>query len=184
MYDQTFIETKKYRVVSRIAPIKQRAFRNHSVSFVRPPLVVEERVLGILLLLLHPEVVSGTKDDKNKENNAEDLATVALGLAGLKLGLERLNRFAAALVSGVTAVDDIFEEVLADLLGLELSIIVVGGALGGILVKSKTGAVRDLLAGELVVGGCGLRGAVLVGEESELWSCHGGNITKKNKQIC
>lgn len=168
MYDQTFIETKKYRVESRIAPIKQRAFRNHSVSFARPPLVVEERVLGILLLLLHPEVVSGTKDDKNKENNAEDLATVALGLAGLKLGLERLNRFAAALVSGVTAVDDIFEEVLADLLGLELSIIVVGGALGGILVKSKTGAVRDLLAGELVVGGCGLRGAGFFGEEIKL----------------
>ena len=153
---------------SRIAPIKQRAFRNHSVSFVCPSLVVEERVLGILLLLLHPEVVSGTKDDQNKKDNAEDLATVALGLAGLKLGLERLNLFAAALVSGVTAVGGVLDELRAHVLGLELSVIVVGGALGGHLVKSKTGAVRDLLAGELVVGGCGLSGAGFFGEEIKL----------------
>ena len=66
---------------------------------------------------------------------------------------------------------------------IELSVIVVVGAAGVLSAKAATG-VRDRLAGEFVVGGCGLRGAVLVGEESELWSCHGGNITKKNKQIC
>ena len=160
---------------SRIAPIKQRAFRNHSVSFEYPSLVVEERVLGILLLLLHPEVVSGTKDDQNKKDNAEDLATVALGLAGLKLGLERLNLFAAALVSGVTAVGGVLDELRAHVLGLELSVIVVVGAAGVLSTEAATG-VRDRLAGEFVVGGCGLRGAVLVGEEAELWSSVVGEI--------
>merc|ERR1719183_1565380 len=121
---------------------------------------------GILLLLLleEPEGASeGGGDDKDDE---EDLATVALGLAGLKLGLERLNLFAAALVSGVTAVGGVLDELRAHVLGLELSVIVVVGAAGVLSTEAATG-VRDRLAGEFVVGGCGLRGAVLVGEEAE-----------------
>jgi len=120
------------------------------------------------LLLLHEEVVSSTEDDKNKEDNAKDLAAGHFGLAGLKLGLERLNLFAAALVNGIAAVSNILDELLADLLDLELSVLVVGGALGGLLVKSKTGAVRNLLASELVVGDLGLRGAGFIGEEIKL----------------
>ena len=131
-------------------------------------LVVEERVLGILLLLLHPEVVSSTKDNKEEEENAKDLAAGHLGLAGLELGLELLDLFASALVHGITAVDNILDEALADLLNLELTVLVVGSALGGVLVKSKAGAVRDLLASELVVGGRGLSGTGLVGEELKL----------------
>ena len=134
-----------------------------------PSLVVEERVLGILLLLLHPEVISSTEDDKDEEDNAKDLAARHLGLAGLELGLKRLDLFAAALVDGIAAVDNILDEALADLLNLELSVLVVGSALGGLLIKSKAGAVGDLLASELVVGGRGLRGTRFVGEELKLW---------------
>merc|ERR1719183_2132352 len=118
----------------------------------------------LLLLLEEPEGASeGGGDDKDDE---EDLATVALGLAGLKLGLERLNLFAAALGSGVTAVGGVLDELRAHVLGLELSVIVVVGAAGVLSTEAATG-VRDRLAGEFVVGGCGLRGAVLVGEEAE-----------------
>ena len=131
-------------------------------------LVVEERVLGILLLLLHPEVVSSTKDNKDEEDNAKGLAAGHLGLAGLELGLERLDLFAPALVHGITSVDNILDEALADLLNLELTVLVVGSALGGVLVKSKAAGVRDLLASELVVGGRGLSGTGLVGEEIKL----------------
>ena len=134
-----------------------------------PFLVVEERVLGILLLLLHPEVVSSTEDDKDEKDNAKDLATGHLSLAGLKLGLERLNLFAAALVNGIAAVDNILDEALADLLNLELTVLVVGSALGSLLVKSKAGAVGNLLTSQLVVGGGGLRGAGFVREELKLW---------------
>ena len=132
---------------------------------VYPSLVVEERVLGILLLLLHPEVVSSTKDNKDEEDNAKDLAAGHLGLAGLELGLDL---FAAALVNGIAAVDNILDEALADLLNFELTVLVVGSTLGGFLVKSKAGAVRDLLASELVVGGRGLRGTRFVREELKL----------------
>ena len=120
---------------------------------VMSSLIVEEGVLGVLLLLLHPEVVSSTEEDNDEEDNAKDLAARHLGLAGLELGLELLNLFASALVNGVTTVGNILDETLADLLDLELTILIVRGALGGLLVKSKAVAVGDLLASELVVGG-------------------------------
>ena len=123
---------------------------------------------GILLLLLLEEPVATSKGGGDDEDDEEDLATVALGLAGLELGLKRLDLIAAVLVHGITTEGGVLNEAHAHVLGLELSVLVVVGAAGILSTKTAAG-VRDLLASELVVGGCGLSGTVLVGEEAELW---------------
>jgi hypothetical protein len=107
---------------------------------------------GILLLLLLEEPVGTSKGGGDDEDDEEDLATIALGFAGLELGLERLDLFAAILVHGVTAKGGVLNEARAQFLGLELSVVIVVGAAGVLSAKTTTG-IRDLLASQLVVRG-------------------------------